>query len=58
MNDLIKRIFLSREDLFSPHSPAPLRRTSEEGGCGVVGFASSIAVRGRHIFEPSIQNAQ
>lgn len=54
-DDLIKRILLSREDLFSPHSPAPLRRTSEEGGCGVVGFASSIAVRGRHIFEPSIQ---
>lgn len=54
-DDLIKRILLSRKDLFSPHSPAPLRRTSGEGGCGVVGFASSIAVRGRHIFEPSIQ---
>jgi glutamate synthase domain-containing protein 1/glutamate synthase domain-containing protein 3 len=27
----------------------------QEGGCGVVGFASTIPVRGRHIFEPSIQ---
>lgn len=27
----------------------------EEGGCGVVGFAATIPVAGRHIFEPSIQ---
>jgi len=26
-----------------------------EGGCGVTGFASSIPVGGRHIYEPSIQ---
>jgi glutamate synthase domain-containing protein 1/glutamate synthase domain-containing protein 3 len=28
---------------------------AEEGGCGVTGFASSIPVSGRHIFEPSVQ---
>ena len=35
----------------------PLRphREAEEGGCGVVGFATNVPVRGRHIFEPSIQ---
>jgi len=27
----------------------------EEGGCGVVGFAATVPVAGRHIFEPSIQ---
>jgi glutamate synthase domain-containing protein 1/glutamate synthase domain-containing protein 3 len=27
----------------------------EEGGCGVTGFASSVKVAGRHIFEPSRQ---
>lgn len=27
----------------------------EEGGCGVTGFACSIPVSGRHIFEPSVQ---
>lgn len=27
----------------------------QEGGCGVVGFAASVPVGGRHIFEPSIQ---
>ena len=27
----------------------------EEGGCGVIGFASSVKVAGKHIFEPSRQ---
>ena len=34
---------------------APILREAEEGGCGVVGFAASVPVPGRHIFEPSIQ---
>ncbi len=33
----------------------PLRTESEEGGCGVTGFACNIPVSGRHIFEPSVQ---
>ena len=28
---------------------------TEEGGCGVTGFACSIPVSGRHIYEPSVQ---
>jgi len=30
-------------------------KLAEEGGCGVVGFAASVPVGGRHILEPSIQ---
>ncbi len=30
-------------------------KSEVEGGCGVVGFASTIPVKGRHIFEPAIQ---
>ncbi len=30
-------------------------KSEVEGGCGVVGFASTIPVKGKHIFEPSIQ---
>jgi glutamate synthase domain-containing protein 1/glutamate synthase domain-containing protein 3 len=30
-------------------------KSAEEGGCGVVGFTATVPVRGRHIFEPSIQ---
>jgi glutamate synthase domain-containing protein 1 len=35
--------------------PIPREKAAEEGGCGVVGFAASVPVRGRHIFEPSMQ---
>ena len=31
------------------------RSPEAEGGCGVTGFACSIPVGGRHIYEPSIQ---
>ncbi|MBW2676610.1 MAG: glutamate synthase [Deltaproteobacteria bacterium] len=31
------------------------KKPAEEGGCGVTGFISSIPVKGRHIYEPSIQ---
>jgi glutamate synthase domain-containing protein 1/glutamate synthase domain-containing protein 3 len=33
----------------------PRHPEAEEGGCGVTGFACSIPVSGRHIFEPSVQ---
>ena len=50
-------IIRSRAKLIS--GPAPdlekVRKDAEEGGCGVVGFASNVKVHGRHIFQPSIQ---
>lgn len=36
-------------------SDVPREKAAEEGGCGVVGFATSVPVSGRHIFEPSVQ---
>ena len=30
-------------------------KPSDEGGCGVTGFASNMPVAGRHIFEPSVR---
>jgi glutamate synthase domain-containing protein 1/glutamate synthase domain-containing protein 3 len=38
-----------------PHGGVEIKKTAEEGGCGVTGFIASIPVRGRHIYEPSIQ---
>lgn len=38
-----------------PHGKIPEKKSSEEGGCGVTGFISSIPVSGRNIFEPSVQ---
>ncbi|MFH1887889.1 MAG: glutamate synthase [Pseudomonadota bacterium] len=56
-NSMIGRILASRKALLTELGirNAPIRKSAEEGGCGVVGFAASVPVRGRHIFEPSIQ---
>jgi hypothetical protein len=49
----IDRFLNSRAKL--PHGGQELKKAAEEGGCGVTGFIASIPVRGRHIYEPSIQ---
>src|SRR5512142_3059416 len=38
-----------------PTGPWLPRSPEAEGGCGVTGFACTIPVRGKHIYEPSIQ---
>ncbi len=55
MNNLTKLILDSRKEMISGKAVQTHKKTTEEGGCGVVGFASSVPVKGRHIFEPSIQ---
>ena len=52
---IINNIIRSRRDLnyIIPHNN--VFETEAEGGCGVTGFACSIPVRGKHIFEPSKQ---
>ena len=57
MNDFAKNIYFSRKKIIAGINPEDLcdEDVVQEGGCGVVGFASSVPVGGRHIFEPSIQ---
>jgi glutamate synthase domain-containing protein 1/glutamate synthase domain-containing protein 3 len=50
---MINQILNSRAKL--PYGGVELKKAAEEGGCGVTGFIASIPVRGRHIYEPSIQ---
>ncbi|MFC1816096.1 glutamate synthase [Thermodesulfobacteriota bacterium] len=50
---IIEKIYAARAKL--PHGNAPIKKSAEEGGCGVTGFMASIPVSGRHIFEPSVQ---
>jgi glutamate synthase domain-containing protein 1/glutamate synthase domain-containing protein 3 len=50
-----RRVLAWRRSQAGPVDQVPHAKSSEEGGCGVVGFAASVPVRGRHIFEPSIQ---
>jgi len=55
MNAYVRKVVESRRDLVRGISPGHFYDVEAEGGCGVTGFACSIPVRGRHIFEPSRQ---
>ncbi|OFX17459.1 MAG: glutamate synthase, partial [Armatimonadetes bacterium RBG_16_58_9] len=55
MSNNAYRITESRRWMMDGHDYARPPHTEEEGGCGVTGFACSIPVRGRHIYEPSVQ---
>src|SRR3972149_11877049 len=57
MSTFAKNILSSRKKIIQRPAPERFDRQDavQEGGCGVVGFASTVPVGGRHIFEPSIQ---
>ncbi|MBW2063553.1 MAG: glutamate synthase [Deltaproteobacteria bacterium] len=55
MNEYIEKIIESRKGMVKGLKPRNPYDVEAEGGCGVTGFACSIPVRGRHIFEPSKQ---
>jgi glutamate synthase domain-containing protein 1 len=50
-----EKILASRERMIAQYPPLSGVKVEEEGGCGVTGFACSIPVGGKHIFEPSRQ---
>ena len=51
----VTNIIRSRKSLVKDIPCKRYSETEAEGGCGVTGFACSIPVRGKHIFEPSRQ---
>ena len=53
-NDLAAALIRSRAGL-RPHGEWFPKSLEAEGGCGVTGFACTVPVRGKHIYEPSIQ---
>lgn len=55
MNDAAERLLASRSPLYRDALPGYVPRSAEEGGCGVTGFACTIPVRGKFIYEPSVQ---
>jgi glutamate synthase domain-containing protein 1/glutamate synthase domain-containing protein 3 len=53
---VIRQILKSKKRLVEDYDLAgSVRKSEEEGGCGVVGFCCSEPVPGRHIYEPSKQ---
>jgi glutamate synthase domain-containing protein 3 len=55
MNESDIRAIINARAHLQPYAPPRGQKEAEEGGCGVTGFACSIPVSGRHIFEPSVQ---
>ena len=53
MSGFPERLLAGRSQIYSDIERTPERE--EEGGCGVTGFACSVPVKGRFIYEPSIQ---
>jgi glutamate synthase domain-containing protein 1/glutamate synthase domain-containing protein 3 len=45
----------TRRDFTNPYPDGRIHKAADEGGCGVTGFAASVPVAGRHIFQPSVQ---
>ncbi len=55
-NNYVDKLLASKKRLISGMElPRKVRKSAEEGGCGVVGFCCSEPVAGRHIHEPSRQ---
>ncbi|HUT71002.1 MAG TPA: hypothetical protein VMW89_10020 [Desulfatiglandales bacterium] len=54
-NQTIKTIIESRKPVTDDVITRNHYKREDEGGCGVTGFACSVPVRGKHIFEPSKQ---
>src|SRR5512140_782067 len=57
MSDIADRLLATRSEVYREEEPndSDGAARSEEGGCGVTGFACNIPVRGKFIHEPSIQ---
>ncbi len=50
-----EKILAGRLREFGPADFGRNVKPSDEGGCGVTGFASNVPLAGRHIFEPSVR---
>src|ERR1035441_4756008 len=55
MSEFAERLLSSRSQIYPANERPIASEPAEEGGCGVTGFACTVPVRGRFIYEPSIQ---
>ena len=54
MNEIAERLLATRSRMYRGPQ-LPLIKSAEEGGCGVTGFACTVPLAGRFIYEPSVQ---
>ena len=55
MSEFAERLLASRSQVYSGPERPIQSEPAEEGGCGVTGFACTVPVKGKFIYEPSIQ---
>jgi glutamate synthase domain-containing protein 1/glutamate synthase domain-containing protein 3 len=55
VNDIAEKLLATRSKMYSRPEPLSLSKSAEEGGCGVTGFACTVPLAGRFIYEPSVQ---
>jgi glutamate synthase domain-containing protein 1/glutamate synthase domain-containing protein 3 len=55
VNSIAERLLASRSQIYTNKAPLPVTKSAEEGGCGVTGFACTVPLAGRFIYEPSVQ---
>ncbi|HTY61475.1 MAG TPA: glutamate synthase [Acidobacteriota bacterium] len=55
MNEIAEKLLATRSQMYTRQEPVSVAKSAEEGGCGVTGFACTVPLAGRFIYEPSIQ---
>jgi len=55
MSDMAERLLATRSLAYAGDGGPVGAKAADEGGCGVTGFACTIPVRGKFIYEPSVQ---
>ncbi len=55
MNDIAERLLATRSQIYARPEPQFTSKSAEEGGCGVTGFACTVPLAGKFIYEPSVQ---
>lgn len=55
MSHHVERLLSTRSNVYRDGPNAETSKAAEEGGCGVTGFACTVPVGGKFIYEPSVQ---
>jgi glutamate synthase domain-containing protein 1/glutamate synthase domain-containing protein 3 len=55
VSTIAERLLATRSQVYSNSTLLPVSKSAEEGGCGVTGFACTVPLAGRFIYEPSVQ---
>ena len=55
VNSIAEKLLATRSQVYSRPEDRSVSKSAEEGGCGVTGFACTVPLAGRFIYEPSVQ---